>query len=296
MTAAPLWLSMGAVSSCQAGVVSLCARPPARPTRRRWFSCTGWGPLPPSTGMPACQPSPAVSKSSPPIIAAMATAYAAAPSSGSRTAPTTWPRSSAKRPSPQRSCATARDFRGAPLEWAQFGVLGLAALVARRAPAIAPPLPHSERAHRPGIVLSELGGHERGALLAAAASLGSFTSRDWIGDLTTPAVVIVTKRDRIVPVRRQQKLAEALGAPVIELDAGHFAARIDPLVLARAISDAAVRLLSGHQNQVRDNNRTSWSTETRTGTAAGRVGTPSGVKPGATAANVLDVRPGECLS
>jgi 3-oxoadipate enol-lactonase len=147
-------------------------------------------------------------------------------------------------------CATSRDFRGAPLERAQFGVLGLAALAARLAPATAPPPPRSGRAHRPGSLLSELGGHERRAILAAAASLGSFTSRDWIADLTTPAVVIVTNNDRIVPVRRQQKLAESLGAPVIELDAGHFAARSHPLALAHAINDAAVRLVPGHQDQV----------------------------------------------
>jgi pimeloyl-ACP methyl ester carboxylesterase len=146
-------------------------------------------------------------------------------------------------------CATSRDFRGRPLERAQFGVLGLAALAARLAPAIAISQPRGGRAHRPGDLFSEVSGHERRAIVAAAASLGSFTSRDWIGDLTTPAVVIVTNNDRIVPVRRQQKLAVSLGAPVLELDAGHFAARSHPLALAHAISEAAARLVPVPQDR-----------------------------------------------
>lgn len=139
-------------------------------------------------------------------------------------------------------CATSRDFRGRPLERARFGVLGLAALAARVAPVIAPSPLLSRLPHRPGRLVSELGGHEPRAILAATASLGSFTSRNWIGDLTTPAVVVVTTRDRIVPVRRQRKLAEALGAPVILLDAGHLVPRKDPLALAEAIGRAGLRL------------------------------------------------------
>ncbi|HEV7761926.1 MAG TPA: alpha/beta fold hydrolase [Acidimicrobiales bacterium] len=137
-------------------------------------------------------------------------------------------------------CATARDFRGRPGERATFGALGLTTFASRFTPAIpaarlrAPWVPRLA-----GTLVAELGGHEQRALLAAAASLGTFTSRDWVADLTAPAVVVATTRDRVVPPRRQQKLAASLGAPVIELAAGHFVPRTDPHALATAIVSAA---------------------------------------------------------
>lgn len=142
-------------------------------------------------------------------------------------------------------CATSRDFRGGPGERAGFGALGLTALMSRWSvslPGVRRRAPWWPRL--PGRVLAELGGHERSAILAAAASLGTFTSRAWIGDLSVPAVVVATTQDRVVPLRRQRKLAAALDAPVLEIDAGHFVARRDPHALTGAITAAARRLLS----------------------------------------------------
>jgi pimeloyl-ACP methyl ester carboxylesterase len=136
-------------------------------------------------------------------------------------------------------CATARDFRGRPGERATFGALGLTTLASRLAPAVPAVRLRAPRVPRPaGTLATELGGHEQRALLAAAASLGTFTSREWVADLAAPAVVVVTTRDRVVPPRRQQKLATSLGAPVIELAAGHFVPRTDPHALATAIVSA----------------------------------------------------------
>jgi pimeloyl-ACP methyl ester carboxylesterase len=88
-----------------------------------------------------------------------------------------------------------------------------------------------------------LGGHQHRAVAGAAACLGRFTSREWIGDLAAPAVVVVTTHDGIVPPRRQRKLAVALGAPTVEVASGHLVARSDPARLAAAILAAADRLV-----------------------------------------------------
>jgi 3-oxoadipate enol-lactonase len=143
-------------------------------------------------------------------------------------------------------CATARDFRGRPAERLRFGVLSPIAVASR----LAPPLPFRlipdslRDDRRFGSVVSELSGHESRALLAAASCLGEFTSRTWVSDLAAPAVVVVTTRDRTVPPRRQLKLAAALDAPVIRLDAGHFVPASDPDSLGRAVREAADILIS----------------------------------------------------
>jgi 3-oxoadipate enol-lactonase len=143
-------------------------------------------------------------------------------------------------------CATARDFRGRPAERLRFGVLSPIALACRLAPPVPIGLiPDSLRHnHRFGSVLSEISGHESRALLAAASCLGEFTSRTWVSDLAAPAVVVVTTRDRTVPTRRQFKLAAALDAPVIRIDAGHFVPASDPDSLAHAVRAAADMLVS----------------------------------------------------
>lgn len=143
-------------------------------------------------------------------------------------------------------CATARDFRGRPAERLRFGVLSPIALACRLAPPVPIGLiPDSLRHnHRFGSVLSEISGHESRALLAAASCLGEFTSRTWVSDLAAPAVVVMTTRDRTVPPRRQLKLADALDAPVIRIDAGHFMPSSDPDSLARAVRAAADMLVS----------------------------------------------------
>jgi pimeloyl-ACP methyl ester carboxylesterase len=141
-------------------------------------------------------------------------------------------------------CATARDFRGRPAERLRFGVLSPIALACR----LAPPVPVGlipdalRHNHRFGSVLGELSGHQSRAVLAAASCLGEFTSRTWVSTLAAPAVVVVTSRDRTVPPRRQLKLAAALDAPVIRIDAGHFVPSSDPHLLAAAVREAADRL------------------------------------------------------
>ncbi len=58
--------------------------------------------------------------------------------------------------------------------------------------------------------------------ISAIRAVCEFTSHTWIGEVDVPTAVVVTARDRIVPVSRQMKLARAIpGASVHEVDADH---------------------------------------------------------------------------
>lgn len=145
--------------------------------------------------------------------------------------------------------ATARDFRGAPAERLRFAALGAIAPAARLVPAFdALPLPALPRPlRRVRWALSELGRHEPSALVAAARELGRFTSRNWIHSLAVPTAVIVHTEDKVVPTRRQRKLAAAIpGSRTIEVHGDHLAVTNDPEqyvpALLRARASVARRL------------------------------------------------------
>jgi 3-oxoadipate enol-lactonase len=144
--------------------------------------------------------------------------------------------------------ATARDFRGAPMDRIRFASLAAMAAATRFgpasvAPAVVPLLPG--RLRPVGWALSELRRHEPGAVLAAGAALGRFTSRDWIGTIDVPTTVIVHAEDRLVPPRRQRKLAEALrDATVVE-------APVDHLATGRQLPAYVAALTRAHASVVR---------------------------------------------
>lgn len=123
--------------------------------------------------------------------------------------------------------ATARDFRGKPTDRLCFAALAAVASASRFgpsafAPAVVPLLPG--RLRPVGWALSELRRHEPAAVLAAAADLGRFSSRDWVGQLEIPTTVLVHAQDRLVPPHRQRKLAQALpNARLIEVATNHVA-------------------------------------------------------------------------
>ena len=49
------------------------------------------------------------------------------------------------------------------------------------------------------------------AVLQAAAAIGRFSSRDWIGGVEVPTAVVVTQFDRLVPRARQEELVARIG-------------------------------------------------------------------------------------
>lgn len=60
------------------------------------------------------------------------------------------------------------------------------------------------------------------AVCALAVSVGEFDATPWISDVDVPCAVVVTGRDRLVPVGRQREMAALVpGATVVEVDADH---------------------------------------------------------------------------
>lgn len=66
--------------------------------------------------------------------------------------------------------------------------------------------------------------HDWRAILEAGRAIGNFSSRDWIGDIDVPTSTLITMRDRVVPVRRQVRLFEAIpDAEAFRVDGDHDA-------------------------------------------------------------------------
>jgi len=133
-------------------------------------------------------------------------------------------------------CSTARNVSGSP--WEQSGALLMPGLVAAAAwmPALFPlsngllgadvvgaslldgVVDPADRRH----ALLEM---RRTSLLDALSAIQAacrFTSHSWIGAVDVPTSVVITTEDRVVPARRQLKLAMAVpGSVVHEIDGGH---------------------------------------------------------------------------
>jgi len=125
--------------------------------------------------------------------------------------------------------ASSRDFRGHPRERLLFAGLGLVA-GAVRIDALHLALGAFERITSPilGIhvharwAADEARRSDVDAVMQAAGDLGRFTSRGWVSDIDVPTAVVVTTRDRLVPVRRQRKLAHSIrGAVTFDVECGH---------------------------------------------------------------------------
>ncbi len=142
-------------------------------------------------------------------------------------------------------CATSRDFRGRWHERVQFAGLGLVVTGLRLAP-----LPAVERLAEQlpqeladvtsrRWAFEELRRHDVRSVLEGAEALGRFSSRDWIGDIDVPVSVVVTSQDRLVPPRRQVKLASSIPTAVMHVvDGTHLAAGTEPDQFADALVDA----------------------------------------------------------
>jgi 3-oxoadipate enol-lactonase len=145
-------------------------------------------------------------------------------------------------------CSTARNVSGSP--WERTAALTFPFLVAGAA--WTPGL-HVMRADVVGAALLDreidpadrrwaLSQMRRTSLidaLAAVQAVAVFTSHTWIGTVDVPSAVIVTRHDRVVPPRRQHKLAQALpGSTVVEIDGGHDVFLEAPARLAAAVEAA----------------------------------------------------------
>jgi 3-oxoadipate enol-lactonase len=88
--------------------------------------------------------------------------------------------------------------------------------------------------------------HDWRTVLEAGRAIGKFNSREWIDEIDVPTSVVITMRDRVVPVRRQVRLFEGIHkAEAFRVDGDHdsVAAHADRFVptLLRAISSVVER-------------------------------------------------------
>ena len=137
--------------------------------------------------------------------------------------------------------ATSRDFRGHPRDRLRFAAVGIAAAAAPFGPrSFGPAVPVLPGALRHvSWTLAELRRHEPAAILSAAAALGRFTSREWIGRIAAPTTVIVHTRDKVVPTNRQYKLAAALAdTHTVEVDLDHIGIVRQPDLYLPALLEA----------------------------------------------------------
>ena len=143
-------------------------------------------------------------------------------------------------------CATSRDFSGNPRTRLLLNLLPPISLAARMTPVQIrraavrrmmegrfPDTPMAQWA------MTELRRNDPATLTEAAAALGRFTSRDWIGEVDVPAAVVVTTQDQAVPPHRQRKLAEAIrGATIHEVHGDHAAVVMQAQRFLPALLDA----------------------------------------------------------
>jgi 3-oxoadipate enol-lactonase len=78
----------------------------------------------------------------------------------------------------------------------------------------------------------------------AGHAIARFDARPWLHELEVPTASVITMRDRSVPPDKQRETAAALGATVVEVDAGHTACVTDPEELGAGVRDAVERIVS----------------------------------------------------
>ncbi len=89
----------------------------------------------------------------------------------------------------------------------------------------------------------------RTTLATAVSAMGAaseFTSHRWIGQVNVPTAVVVTTRDRIVPLSRQLKLAQAIpGASVHKVNGDHAVCITEPELFAQTLLKACWSVAPG---------------------------------------------------
>jgi 3-oxoadipate enol-lactonase len=72
--------------------------------------------------------------------------------------------------------------------------------------------------------VNEAAMHDWRSILEAGRAIGNFSSREWITEIDVPTATLITMRDRVVPVRRQVRLFEAIpDAEAFRVDGDHDA-------------------------------------------------------------------------
>lgn len=90
----------------------------------------------------------------------------------------------------------------------------------------------------PDWVLREIHGHDPAAIVEATMAVRRFNSTDWIGGLDVPAASVVTELDRLVPPRRQRKLAALTHGELFAIPGGHDVCVRNPRLFVPALLQA----------------------------------------------------------
>ncbi len=149
-------------------------------------------------------------------------------------------------------CATAAYFSGSRTERLNFlGLTGLAAVARLTTPQararITEQLYLSRKTTNWGDwAIGEAARHDWRLIAEAGSALGTYNARDWIGDIDVPTSVVITMHDQVVPVRRQERLFEAIAlAEAFRVDGDHGAVAAPgeqfTTVLLRAIRSVVER-------------------------------------------------------
>ena len=96
-------------------------------------------------------------------------------------------------------------------------------------------------------VASELSRGSARDLAEAGRELGRFDSSPWTAELGQPRAVVLMTRDRLVPPRKQQALADALCVDPVRIDADHDACSLAPALFVTALLAALADVRRGHQ-------------------------------------------------
>lgn len=96
-------------------------------------------------------------------------------------------------------------------------------------------------------VASELSRGSARDLAEAGRELGRFDSSRWTAELRQPRAVVLMTRDRLVPPRKQQALADALCVDPVRIDADHDACSLAPALFVTALLAALADVRRGHQ-------------------------------------------------
>lgn len=96
-------------------------------------------------------------------------------------------------------------------------------------------------------VASELSRGSARDLAEAGRELGRFDSGPWAAELGQPRAVVLTGRDRLVPPRKQQQLADALCVDPVRVDADHDACSVEPARFVPALLSALEDVARGEQ-------------------------------------------------
>ena len=143
-------------------------------------------------------------------------------------------------------CATSRNFRGHPREQAMFSLMPFITAGLRATPrparrALLSRVLERRMADVPARdwILDELQSSDPAAIAEAAAAIARYSSHEWIEEVDVPTAVVVTEHDRLVPPRRQRKLAESIrGARVVSVNGDHGVCAANPRAFVPALMNA----------------------------------------------------------